>query len=90
MVEVVFFSPGADEGEQMERLVFPPAVGSRGFNVLKVVNGDLVGGLAGYVPAGDRISPEWLERLRKLAEPRWELGGPDPRAQQLPLRGFGK
>ena len=37
MVEVVFFSPGAGEGEQMERLVFPPAVGSRGFNVLKVV-----------------------------------------------------
>ncbi|HEV7804874.1 MAG TPA: hypothetical protein VGO80_03590 [Solirubrobacteraceae bacterium] len=89
MVEVVFFSPGAGEGEQMERLVFPPAVGSRGFNVL-FVDGDLVSALAGYVPAGHRISPGWLGRLRKLAEPRWELGGPDPRAQQLPLRGFAE
>ena len=49
MVEVVFFSPGAGEGEEMERLVFPPAVGSRGFNVLKV-DGDLVGALAGTCP----------------------------------------
>jgi hypothetical protein len=87
MVEVVFFSPGAGKGEQMERLVFPPAVGSRGFNVLKV-DGDLVGALAKYVPAGDRISPGWVARLRKMAEPRWKLGGPDPRAEQLPLRGF--
>ncbi len=89
MVEVVFFSPTTGEGEQTERLVFPPAVGSRGFNVLWV-DGDLVGALEEYVPAGDRICPGWLAQLRKLAQPRWKLSGPDPRAQQLPLRGFAE
>ncbi|HEV7804873.1 MAG TPA: hypothetical protein VGO80_03585 [Solirubrobacteraceae bacterium] len=67
--------------------MFPPAAGSRGFNVL-YVDGDLVGALDKYVPAGDRISLGWVERLRTMAEPRRKLGGQDPRAEQLPLRGF--
>ena len=89
MVEVVFFSPTGGEGKQTERLVFPPAVGSRGFNVLWV-DGDLVGALDEYVPAGDRLSVGWLAELRKLAKPRYELCGPDPRADRLPLRGFAE
>ena len=87
MVEVVFFSPSAGKGERTERLVFPPAVGSVASTsctstAISSARSTSTCPRAIRSPRdGWRVCARWQSRAGSSS-------GPDPRAQQLPLRGF--
>lgn len=84
-VEIVFFSPST-VAPSVERVVLGPGGGVPGFNVL-MVEGNVVKVISEWEPAGGLlcVSPAWIAELRRRAEPRWKMHGPDSLANPQPV-----
>lgn len=84
-VEVVFASPSTRACE-VQRAVAGPWESIAGFNVL-FTQGNIAEVIMGWEPEGGlmRVSRAWIAELRTRAEPRWNVQGPDPRANPQPV-----